>query len=219
MSTELDSLKTTLRRWTLILGVLQITVGCSVGFIPPSAVSWFRGIVMAHLEFTANGVLMVAFAFLVREMRLGPLALKAWFVLLQVGTWTNGMAGVAAAFLGTSSKLLPTLNEKFPLAARHGPSARHRLADGLRRDNHGRAAADALRAGAEACIGERGGGVITQGRARPAAPGGTSLRLCEGRGLQMKRCQADRRNLAARLFLAGNAPRFLQKIEELMDDQ
>lgn len=114
MSTELDSLKSTLRRWTLILGVLQITVGCSVGFIPPSAVSWFRGIVMAHLEFTANGVLMVAFAFLVREMQLGPLALKAWFALLQIGTWSNGAAGVAAAFLGTSSKLMPTLNEKFP---------------------------------------------------------------------------------------------------------
>ncbi|WLD13216.1 hypothetical protein [Planctellipticum variicoloris] len=114
MSTELDALKSTLRRWTLILGVLQIAVGCSVGFIPPSAVSWFRGIVMAHLEFTANGVLMVAFAFLVREMRLGPLALKAWFALLQVGTWSNGAAGVAAAFLGTSSRLMPTLNEKFP---------------------------------------------------------------------------------------------------------
>ena len=114
MTTDLDSLKMSLRRWTLILGVLQITVGCVVGFIPPSAVAWFRGLVMAHIELTANGVLMVAFGFLVSELRLGPAALKVWFATLQIGTWTNGAAGVAAAFIGASSKLMPTLNEKFP---------------------------------------------------------------------------------------------------------
>ncbi|HXJ56630.1 MAG TPA: hypothetical protein VNU68_08205 [Verrucomicrobiae bacterium] len=114
MTTDLDRLKEDLRRWTLILGVLQITVGCVVGFIPPPAVAWFRGIVMAHIEFTANGVLMVAFAFLVRDLRLGSVAFKMWFAMLQIGTWTNGAAGVAAAFLGASSKLMPTLNEKFP---------------------------------------------------------------------------------------------------------
>jgi hypothetical protein len=114
MTTDIDRLKANLRRWTLILGVLQITIGCMVGFIPPSAVAWFRGVVMAHIEFTANGVLMVAFGFLVRELRLGPAALKVWFATLQIGTWTNGAAGVAAAFSGASSKLMPTLNEKFP---------------------------------------------------------------------------------------------------------
>ncbi len=114
MSTSIDRLKVNLKRWTLILGVLQITVGCTIGFIPPSAVAWFRGIVMAHIEFTANGVLMVAFAFLIPELRLGSTALKLWFALLQIGTWTNGAAGVAAAFIGQSSKLMPTLNEKFP---------------------------------------------------------------------------------------------------------
>lgn len=114
MTTHIESLKANLRRWTLILGVLQITVGCVVGFIPPSAVAWFRGIVMAHIEFTANGVLMVAFGFLVSELRLSPAALKVWFAMLQIGTWTNGAAGVAAAFVGASSKLMPTLNEKFP---------------------------------------------------------------------------------------------------------
>jgi len=114
MTTNPDSLKESIRRCTLFLGVLQITVGCAIGFIPPSAVAWFRGIVMAHIEFTANGILMVAFAFLVRELRLGPMALKVWFVMLQIGTWTNGAAGVAAAFIGASSKLMPTLNEKFP---------------------------------------------------------------------------------------------------------
>lgn len=114
MATDIDRLKEDLRRWTLVLGVLQITVGCVVGFIPPSAVAWFRGIVMAHIEFTANGILMVVFGFLVRELRLSPTALKVWFATLQIGTWTNGAAGVAAAFLGASSKLMPTINEKFP---------------------------------------------------------------------------------------------------------
>lgn len=114
MASEVDSLKDNLRRWTLVLGVLQITVGCIVGFIPPSAVEWFRGIVMAHIEFTANGILMVVFGFLIRELRLSPLMLKAWFATLQIGTWTNGGAGVVAAFIGASSKLMPTINEKFP---------------------------------------------------------------------------------------------------------
>jgi hypothetical protein len=114
MTTDPEALKADLKRWTLFLGVLQITVGCLIGFIPPSAVAWFRGIVMAHIEFTANGVLMVAFGFLVREMRLGPSAFKVWFATLQIGTWANGAAGVIGAFLGASSKLMPTLNEKFP---------------------------------------------------------------------------------------------------------
>jgi hypothetical protein len=114
MTTDMDNLKANIKRWTLILGVLQITVGCAVGFIPPSAVAWFRGIVMAHIEFTANGVLMVAFGLLVRELNLGPAALKVWFAMLQIGTWANGAAGVAAAFIGASSKLMPTINEKFP---------------------------------------------------------------------------------------------------------
>lgn len=119
MATDIDSLKASLRRWTLILGVLQITIGCMIGFIPPSAVAWFRGIVMAHIEFTANGVLMVVFGFLVRELRLSPASLRVWFVTLQIGTWTNGAAGMAAALIGASSKLMPTITEKFPPP--HGP--------------------------------------------------------------------------------------------------
>ena len=114
MNVEPKMIKDNLKRWTLALGVLQITVGCVIGFLPPSAVAWFRGIVMAHLEFTANGVMMVVFGFLVPELRLSSRALKIWFALLQLGTWTNGAAGVAAAFLGSSSSLMPTINEKFP---------------------------------------------------------------------------------------------------------
>jgi len=45
--------------------------------------------------------------------------LKVWFATLQIGTWTNGAAGVAAAFIGASSKLMPTITEKFPPP--HGP--------------------------------------------------------------------------------------------------
>jgi hypothetical protein len=114
MTGDSENLKAVVRRWTLWLGVLQITVGCAVGLIPPSAVAWFRGIVMAHIEFTVNGILMVAVGLVVRELRLRPAALRAWFATLQVGTWTNGTAGLAAAFIGASSALMPTLNEKFP---------------------------------------------------------------------------------------------------------
>jgi hypothetical protein len=42
------------------------------------------------------------------------MALKAWFATLQIGTWTNGAAGVAGGFIGSSSMLMTTLNEKFP---------------------------------------------------------------------------------------------------------
>ena len=114
MASGSNNLKEKIRRWTLILGVLQITVGCAVGFIPPSAVEWFRGIVMAHIEFTVNGILMVVFGFLVNELRLSPLALKVWFVSLIVGTWANGTAGFIGAYIGASSKLMPTITEKFP---------------------------------------------------------------------------------------------------------
>lgn len=118
VTSDTNQLKAAIKHWTLFLGVLQITVGCLVGFIPPDAVPWFRGIVMAHIEFTVNGVLMVVFAFLVHELQLNSMALKIWFSTLQIGTWTNGAAGLAGAFMGASSQLMPTINEKFP--APHG---------------------------------------------------------------------------------------------------
>jgi len=111
---DIAPFKSRLKRWTLFLGVLQVTVGCALGFIPPSAVPWFRGLVMAHMELTANGVLMIALGFVSAEMALGRSAFGVWFAALQVGTWSNGGAGVLAAFLGASSRLLPTANEKFP---------------------------------------------------------------------------------------------------------
>lgn len=123
----IDTMKSTLRRWTLILGVSQITLGCLVGFIPPAAVEWFRGIVMSHIEYTANGVLMIVLGFLVHELRLQSTALKVWFASLQIGTWTNGTAGLVGALIGYSSVLMPTINEKFP--APHGSD--HPLVTGL----------------------------------------------------------------------------------------
>jgi hypothetical protein len=114
MVTEREGLREELRRWVLVIGVAQVLFGCLVGFIPPTAVSWFRGIVMAHIEYTANGVLMIAIGLLAREMRLGPGALKVWFGMLVIGTWTNGSAGLVGAVLGQSSRLMPTLNQNFP---------------------------------------------------------------------------------------------------------
>lgn len=114
MTPDLESFKAMLGRWTIFLGVLQVTVGCLVGFTPPTAVAWFRGIVMAHLEFTANGVLMIVLGLLAGRLALNSFLLKLWFATLQAGSWTNGGAGVAAALLGASSPLMPTLNEKFP---------------------------------------------------------------------------------------------------------
>jgi len=35
MPTDIERLQANLKRWTLVPGVLQITVGCMVGFIPP----------------------------------------------------------------------------------------------------------------------------------------------------------------------------------------
>jgi len=114
MASDIGLLQGNIRRWTLLLGVLQITVGCVVGFIPPTAVEWFRAIVMAHIEFTVNGILMVVFGLLVTELALARGALLAWFATLQIGTWSNGTAGLVAAFSGASSALMPTMNEKFP---------------------------------------------------------------------------------------------------------
>jgi hypothetical protein len=114
MSSGNQSLADQLRRWTLIIGVAQVLFGCLVGFIPPSVVPWFRGIVMAHVEFTANGVLMIAIGLLAGELNLSATMLKAWFGTLVIGTWFNGAAGVVGAFSGESSTLLPTANQSFP---------------------------------------------------------------------------------------------------------
>ncbi|MFZ5654437.1 MAG: hypothetical protein ACOY42_08570 [Pseudomonadota bacterium] len=117
MNHDPTRLRTRLRHWTLVLGVAQITLGCLVGLIPPAAVPWFRGIVMAHIEFTLNGVLLVAFGLLAADLRLRAAALRLWFVALQLGTWSNGAAGLMGGVLGVSSVLMPTINQRFPAPA------------------------------------------------------------------------------------------------------
>jgi hypothetical protein len=114
MNTEVDSLREQLRRWVLLIGVAQVLFGSLVGFILPTAVPWFRGIVMAHIEFTANGVLMTVVGLLARELHLSAGAWRIWFWTLIIGTWTNGGAGLVGAFAGQSSQLMPTLNRTFP---------------------------------------------------------------------------------------------------------
>jgi hypothetical protein len=114
MHDDVDSLREQLRRWVLLIGVAQVLFGCLVGFIPPTAVGWFRGIVMAHIEFTANGVLMTVLGLLARELRLSAAAWRVWFWMLVVGTWTNGASGLVGAFVGQSSPLMPSLNQSFP---------------------------------------------------------------------------------------------------------
>jgi uncharacterized membrane protein HdeD (DUF308 family) len=75
MTSNLSTLQQTLKRWTLFLGVLQIATGCVIGLVPPSAVAWYRGMVMSHIEFVMNGIMMMAFGFLVSELALGARAL------------------------------------------------------------------------------------------------------------------------------------------------
>jgi hypothetical protein len=110
MRHDTRALKCTLRRLTLLLGVAQVTVGCVVGLLPPTAVPWFRGIVMAHVEYTGNGVLLVALALVLPDMRLGRAALWIWFGSLQLGTWLNGSAALVAGLGGRSSRLLTVAN-------------------------------------------------------------------------------------------------------------
>lgn len=103
-----------IRFFTLLLGVIQVTIGCLVGLIPPDSVAWYRGLVMAHIQFTANGVLLVVLGFLLREMVLTPFQLRCWFISTQAGTWLNGVAGMMAAIIGQSTSQMPALNKAYP---------------------------------------------------------------------------------------------------------
>ena len=114
MNSEPSPVSEQLRRWVLMIGIAQVLFGCLVGFIPPTAVPWFRGIVMAHMEFTANGMLMTLMGLMTRELHLGAVAWRVWFWTLVIGTWTNGAAGLVGAFSGQSSALLSTANQNFP---------------------------------------------------------------------------------------------------------
>lgn len=103
-----------LRFLALLLGVAQIIAGCVVGLVPPDAVAWYRGMVMAHIQFTANGVLLIVLGLLVRDLQLTQTQFRLWFLSIQAGTWLNGIAGVVAAVLGRSSSQMPNLNATNP---------------------------------------------------------------------------------------------------------
>ncbi len=142
---DIDNLKANLKRWTLIFGVLQITVGCMIGFIPPSAVAWYRGIVMAHIELTANGVLMVAFGFLVKELRLSPLLLKLWFALAANRHVDKRIRRSGSSLYRRFVEAHVDNERKIPAAKRHGQSNRHWLTQVVRSDHHGGVTAHPLR--------------------------------------------------------------------------
>ncbi len=114
MAADIETFNLRLRRWVLIIGILQVLFGCLVGLVPPTAVPWFRGIVMAHIEFTSNGVLMTVMGLLASELHLPRLLLHLWLWTLLIGTWANGSSGVVAGFTGRSTMLLPTANQGFP---------------------------------------------------------------------------------------------------------
>ncbi len=100
---------------------------------------WFRGIVMVHIEFTANSVLMIVIGLLARKLCLGKIALHVWFWTLAAGTWLNGAGGLVAAFTGQSSLLLPTANQNFPPpVGADNPVATRLLLTPAPRSNHAR---------------------------------------------------------------------------------
>eukprot|EP01031_Cornospumella_fuschlensis_P035779 gene35779-43397_t len=98
----------------IVVGVLQVLVGCLVGLIPPPAVMHFRSVVTAHIEFTANGTLLAVLGLITPYMRLSGPLFTLYELLAYLGTWSNGGAFVVAAFTGSGTKLSPTISEKFP---------------------------------------------------------------------------------------------------------
>ncbi len=98
----------------IIIGVLQVLLGCIVGFIPPPAVLHFRSIVTAHIEFCVNGTLLAVLGILTQYMKLSSTSFTILELTSYTGTFCNGGAFLISAFTGFGTKLAPTVNEKFP---------------------------------------------------------------------------------------------------------
>ena len=116
MRTGVDSLREQLRRWVLLIGVAQVLFGCLVGFIPPTAVPWFRGIVMAHIEFTANGILLIGIGRVKTKAAIHACVaathiLGAWFLIPRLGLMAIPVAGTAGYLIDAALSL--------PIALRH----------------------------------------------------------------------------------------------------
>jgi hypothetical protein len=98
----------------LIGGIGMVLFGCFIGLIPPPAVQHFRSIVTAHIEFTANGMLLSILGLIMPYLNLGRgtkffLELTAYW-----GTASNGGAFLISAFTGYGTELAPTVHKQFP---------------------------------------------------------------------------------------------------------
>ena len=106
-------METTLKRM-ILLGVLQVLLGCIVGLIPPPAVLHFRSIVTSHIEFCVNGMLLTLLGLITNYMTLSDTMMVIMEISAYLGTFLNGTAFFVSAFTGFGSPLAPNIHEKSP---------------------------------------------------------------------------------------------------------
>jgi hydroxylaminobenzene mutase len=82
-------------------GALLFLIGLLTGFAVPAMTNPRMG-VSAHLEGVLNGLFLVGLGMLWKELRLGPGARRATFMLALYGTWANWISTTLAASWGTS---------------------------------------------------------------------------------------------------------------------
>jgi hypothetical protein len=83
-----DQLKAALRKWTLVLGLLQMLVACLWGCLvgaAPDAIKHYRTFTGAHHLFAHQSELLIGVAVAFPHISLPPALLKLTFVLMQVG--------------------------------------------------------------------------------------------------------------------------------------
>eukprot|EP01012_Entosiphon_sulcatum_P045085 TRINITY_DN60033_c0_g1_i1.p1 TRINITY_DN60033_c0_g1~~TRINITY_DN60033_c0_g1_i1.p1 ORF type:complete len:153 (+),score=22.91 TRINITY_DN60033_c0_g1_i1:41-499(+) len=102
----------------LVLGVLQVLTGCILGLIPENQWTLYRYAVTAHLEFTANGVLLIALGYVSTKISLPSVLGPVFWLTSVVGTWINGLAFVYGAIYGELTELAPKANSEIGAAAR-----------------------------------------------------------------------------------------------------
>jgi hypothetical protein len=95
-------------------GVGQVLLGCFIGCIPPPAVQHYRSIVTAHIEFTANGVLLCVLGLLMPNLNLGRGGKRFLEIMAYLGTVLNGSAFIVTAFTGFGTSLGHTTHQTFP---------------------------------------------------------------------------------------------------------
>jgi hypothetical protein len=90
-------LKYTLQKFTILSGIKMIFFACIQGFLIADMPNKVMG-KSAHHQFTHNGELLIALAFAFPYCKLSRPLLIATFVLLQLGTWANGLSYLVVAF-------------------------------------------------------------------------------------------------------------------------